>query len=168
MAAVPLPRDGVRLRAAGAGDRDRVLAWNGAADVRACSRDPRPIDAAAHARWYGARIADPLTHMWIVEDGPTAMGLIRIERPAREAPGRVSLVLDPLARGRGVGRAAVRAACRLDGGPLVAEIQLGNQASLTCFLAAGFAVSERAEPAATWFGPCPPGFRRLTWRNPHA
>ncbi|MBK7073573.1 MAG: GNAT family N-acetyltransferase [Myxococcales bacterium] len=126
------------LRAAGPGDREQVLTWNQAPDVRAASLDPRPIDPAAHARWFAARLADPHGQIWIAEVAGVAVGVVRIERERADADGRISIVLDPAWRGRGVGRAIITAACAADPGAVIAEIRPDNLASQAAFAAAGF------------------------------
>ncbi|WP_433337373.1 GNAT family N-acetyltransferase [Spirillospora sp. CA-294931] len=47
-------------------------------------------------------------------------------------------LVEPGARGRGLGRSLARAARHLAPGPLWAQIAPGNAASVRCFLAAGF------------------------------
>ncbi len=137
----------ITLRPVSADDRDRVLAYNGAPDVRDRSIDPRPIAPADHARWFAARLADRLTRMWIVEADGAPVGVVRIERAGADDPtGRIAIALAAEARGHGVGRAAIAAACVADGGPVIADIQPDNHASRACFAAVGFAPC--AEPGA--------------------
>lgn len=157
---------GVVLRPAVDHDRDRVLAWNGDPAVRARSLDPRPIDAASHARWFAARLADPLATLAIAEHDGAPVGLVRIERAAAGAPGRISIVIDPSARGAGLGQAAIAAACAADGGSIVAEILDDNHPSRACFAAAGFApVPAALAPSITAaLGDPPPGATRYLWR----
>jgi UDP-2,4-diacetamido-2,4,6-trideoxy-beta-L-altropyranose hydrolase len=157
----------VVLRPAAARDRDRVLAWNNQPEVRARSLDPRPIDPGAHARWYAARLADPRTRLSIAVHEGRAVGLVRIERPTAGGPGRISIVIDPRARGRGAGRAAIAAACHADGGEIVAEILDHNAASRACFAAAGFAPlpAARADHVTAALGDLPPGAHRYLWRS---
>lgn len=126
------------LRAAGPADRDQVLRWNQAPDVRAQSRDPRPIDPATHARWFAARLADPSGRMWIAEVDGVGVGVVRIERAPGDSDDRISIALDPTWRGRGVGRAVIAAACAATPGPVLAEIRPDNLASRAAFAAAGF------------------------------
>ena len=135
----------VTLRHADARDASRVLAWNGAREVRARSIDPRPITAEAHARWFAARLRDPRGGLWIAELDRCPIGVVRIDRDdhdgevaAAELPGRISIVLDPGVRGRGLGRRVIALACAADGGPVVADILADNHVSRTSFEAAGF------------------------------
>ncbi len=137
------------LRPAGPADSAQVLGWNGAAEVRARSLDPRPIDPADHARWFAARLADPACALWIVEVAGAPAGVVRVDGLPDAA--RISIAVDPAWRGRGVGRAAIALACRAAGVPVVAEIRLDNHASVAAFAAAGFTrwpVGDRADAVA--------------------
>ena len=173
-ATYPRPRTAsgsVALRRATAQDSSRILAWNGAPEVRARSRDPRPISPEDHARWFAARLADPSSSLWIALLDDCPVGVVRIDRDgpigrARRAsvagrartsaagraraasradlvPGRISIVLDASVRGRGLGRKVIALACAADGGPVVAEILADNHASKAAFLAAGFVPDPR-------------------------
>lgn len=158
---------GLSLRPARVADRDRILAWNNDPDVRARSLDPRPIDPDAHARWLAARLEDPRARLSIVVERGESIGLIRIERRTPDGPGRISIVLAAAARGRGFGRAAIAAACRADGGEILAEIVADNFASHACFRGAGFGPVPAARAAAlvAAFGPCRPGVHRTLWSS---
>lgn|GEM_PF-1172106 len=157
------PTGEIVLRPVVARDRDRILAWNGEAAVRARSLDPRPIDAATHASWLAGRLADPLARLSIALHDGRPVGLVRIERTRRHGRGRISIVIDPGARGHGVGCAAVKAACRADRGVIVAEILDENVASRACFAAAGFVPA----PDNSLPTPLAPGAHRYLWRPDH-
>ena len=131
-------RPGLRLREATLADADVIYRWNNDPAVRGLSLDRRPIAREDHDRWMAARLADPNTRMWIVEIFDEALGVVRIERAASSKTGRVSIALDPSARGLGLGRAALVVACDADGGPLMAEVVAENRASRACFEACGF------------------------------
>ncbi len=139
------PLGALALRQATAADASRVLAWNGAAEVRARSLDPRPIAPADHQRWFAARLRDPRSRVWIALLDGCPVGVVRIERAADQVPGRISIVLDPAVRGRGLGRRVIGLACVADGGPIVAEILADNHASRACFEAAGFVLDPTAD-----------------------
>lgn len=127
----------VALRRATPGDRDLVYAWNSAGDVRALSKDPRPIAPADHARWYAERIALGGAPIWIIVEGGAPVGVVRIDpRPGGAAA--ISIALAAEVRGRGVGRRAIAIACRAWARPLNAEIRSANTASRLCFEACGF------------------------------
>lgn len=176
---VAAPVGVVALRRAVEADASRVLAWNNAPDVRARSLDPRPIAAEQHARWFAARLRDPRGGFWIVLLDGAPVGVVRVDRrddggtPALtrsgrmrrlsrgdQPPGRISIVLDPAVRGRGLGRRVIGLACAADGGPVVAEILADNLVSRVAFEAAGFVREPDTSPA-------PPAARplvRYLWR----
>jgi RimJ/RimL family protein N-acetyltransferase len=123
----------IALRAAAPADCELVWMWNFAADVRAMSGDPTIVELSSHAAWYGLRIADATAPMWIVESARAPVGVVRID-----ADGRISIALGADARGRGIGRRAITAACEAWGRTVTAEIRHDNAASRACFEACGF------------------------------
>ena len=125
----------VVLRAAAIADCERVWQWNFAADVRAVSNDPTIVELAAHTAWYEARIAKGA--IWIVECDGEDVGVVRIDA------GKISIALAAGARGKGVGKRAIAAACLAWGGPVVAQIRNDNQPSRAAFLACGFVSNGR-------------------------
>lgn len=147
----------VSLRPVTHADRSRTWAWNADPAVRAQSLDPRPITAETHLRWFAARMADPLTRMWIVLADGLAVGLVRLQRQRADGLATISIVIDGAIRSRGMGRAAIKLACRANGGPVIAEILTSNTASIACFEAAGFAAA----------GESAPGVGRFLWSHDH-
>jgi spore coat polysaccharide biosynthesis protein SpsF len=135
----------VTLRRARAGDRERVWEYNFAPDVRALSRDARAVTFAEHVRWYERRLARLGDPMWIVEEDRVAVGVVRLDRIGEAGDvARISIALAARARGRGIGRRAIAAACQAWNRPIVAEVLDGNAASRACFEACEFeSVHER-------------------------
>jgi RimJ/RimL family protein N-acetyltransferase len=125
----------VSLRAAALADCERVWQWNFADDVRAMSNDPSIVELATHAAWYVDRIAKGA--IWIVECDGEDVGVVRIDS------GVISIALAAGARGRGVGKRAIAAACAAWGGPVVAQIRFDNQPSRAAFEACGFVSNGR-------------------------
>lgn len=125
----------VVLRPATLADCERVWQWNFAADVRAMSNDPTIVALATHAAWYVDRIAKGA--IWIVECDGEDVGVVRIDG------GKISIALAASARGKGVGKRAIAAACAAWGGPVVAQIRSDNQTSRAAFLACGFVSNGR-------------------------
>lgn len=126
----------IALRAATSDDCEAVWRWNCAPEVRARSRAPGEVSLAEHATWYARRLAsaDP---MWVVEADGVARGVVRIDDAAARG-GRISIALGAEARGQGIGRRAIAAACRAWGRPIFAEILVDNLASRAAFEACGF------------------------------
>lgn len=145
----------VELRPASWADVDRVWRWNNAADVRARSIDPEPIGRSEHERWFRARLAEADHFMWIAVAGGADIGVVRID--GRAAGGAtVSIALDAGARGRGLGRESLAAACRAfagarPGAAIEAWIAEDNHASVRCFEGCGFHRVGAAERGARNF-----------------
>lgn len=133
----------ITLRRAALADCERVWQWNFATDVRAQSKDPRAVSLEQHTAWFRDRIVEPGSPMWVVCEGGAPLGVIRIDRRARDLA-RMSIALAPTVRGRGIGRRAIAAACHMWGQPVIAEISATNTPSRLCFEACGFRqVAER-------------------------
>lgn len=144
----------VTLRAATAGDLEAVYGWNAAPDVRGWSRRGDPLSREDHARWFAARLACTGSPMWVVEQAGAAIGVVRIDDAGERA--RISIALDPAARGRGIGRAAIAGATAAWRRPIVAEIVHDNQRSRACFEACGFRqVADRDRLAIYHWEPAP-------------
>jgi L-amino acid N-acyltransferase YncA len=133
----PAARARVTLRAALPSDCESVWRWNFAADVRARSKRAQTVAFADHERWFAGRIVDEREPIWVIEEDGVAVGVVRLDVAATGFT-RISIALEASARGRGIGKAAVVAACRARHVPMLAEIFADNLASRGCFEACGF------------------------------
>lgn len=127
----------IALRPATPDDCAQVWAWNFAPDVRAVSSDTRVVDLDEHARWYGARLQRPESPIWIVEESGIPVGVVRVDQLA-DGAGRISIALANSARGRGIGKRSIAAACERWARPVVAHVRKDNAPSRTAFEACGF------------------------------
>ena len=127
----------VALRLARSRDCEDIWRWNFAPDVRAVSRSAEPVPFIEHARWFARRLGDSGAPIWVIEEDRRAIGVVRLD-PPEHGRARISIALAGLARGRGVGRAAVAAACRGWDRPIAAEVRVDNLVSRACFEACGF------------------------------
>jgi UDP-2,4-diacetamido-2,4,6-trideoxy-beta-L-altropyranose hydrolase len=132
-----IPIESVVLRAAAAEDCEAVWRWNFAPDVRAQSKRGHAVAFAEHARWFQRRLADAHEPIWVIEEYFAPVGVVRLDT-APSGLARISVALATAARGRGIGKAAITAACQLWGRPIFAEIFAHNLASRACFEACGF------------------------------
>lgn len=138
--------EAVTMRDARIDDCDRVFVWNCAPEVRALSGDPRIIALSDHRSWYKRRLsAGP---MWIIENKGAPVGVVRLD-PGADITW-ISIALAPDARGRGIGRSAIRAACAAYAQPIYAAIRVHNTASRSAFEACGFVLSSVAEDLVTY------------------
>jgi UDP-2,4-diacetamido-2,4,6-trideoxy-beta-L-altropyranose hydrolase len=146
----------IGLRAARTDDCERVWQLNNDPGVRAVSRCTAPIVADQHRRWFLDRLTDSATALYmIVDESGSAIGVVRLEH--RGSHSEVSLAIDRDERGRGVGRAAIRAAVALSsarwpGLPMQALVAEDNHASRRCFEAARFSRVASEELGSRVFG----------------
>jgi spore coat polysaccharide biosynthesis protein SpsF len=127
----------VALRRARPEDCEAIWRWNFAPEVRAHSKRAEAVAFLEHVRWYARRLADGDGRIWVIEEYSDDVGVVRLD-PPEHGRARISIALAAFARGRGVGRAAITAACNSWGRPVVAEIFADNAASRACFEACGF------------------------------
>lgn len=126
----------VLLRPACEDDSERVWEWNFAPDVRARSVSTHFVTFAKHQVWFAKRLASADSPMWIIEENKLGVGVVRLDPSVGYS--KISIALTANARGRGVGKKAIAAACREWGKPIVAEIVPDNHASRVAFEACGF------------------------------
>jgi RimJ/RimL family protein N-acetyltransferase len=142
----------VSLRRAAPADCARVWEWSFAPDVRALSRSNRPVPLDEHRRWYERRLAEP-SPIWVVEEGGAPIGVLRLDHDPGilDRAALISIALDTRARGRGLGRRAISAACQAWGGPIIAEIHVANTPSRIAFEACGFVPLFQAGSMTTYY-----------------
>ena len=136
----------ITMRDAQIDDCDRVFAWNCTPEVRAMSGDPRIIELADHRSWFRRRLSQG--PMWIVEDNGAPVGVVRLD-PGPDVAW-ISIALAPDARGRGIGRRAIEAACASYAQPVNAMIRVRNTVSRACFQACGFVLTSVTEDVVTY------------------
>lgn len=136
----------IRARRAVAQDAGNVWSWRNDLFARAASGTTDVIAWTDHCQWFASALADPTRAMYIVEMCGEAetlpIGVVRIE-PSETEMRRVSISIDPLCRGMGMGGATLAAGLRsfeAEFGiqPMSAEIRPENIASRRIFEALGF------------------------------
>ena len=138
MTAVELePAEPVTLRVARPEDCEAIWRWSAA--IEQPPRSPRgdAVGFIEHARWFARRLADGVGAIWIVEEYHHGVGVVRLD-PPHYGRSRLTIALAGFARGRGIGRAAIAAACHSWRQPIVAEVFADHTAICTCFEACGF------------------------------
>jgi UDP-2,4-diacetamido-2,4,6-trideoxy-beta-L-altropyranose hydrolase len=137
----------VTLRRATADDAHRVWEWRNEPATRAASFNTAEVSWEGHQRWFTGRLSDSATRMLIASDAAgREIGFVRFDVAGREA--EISVALDVTTRGRGWGRAIIRASSadilrRGDVDRVIARIKTDNPRSLAGFTAAGFSVNSR-------------------------
>jgi UDP-2,4-diacetamido-2,4,6-trideoxy-beta-L-altropyranose hydrolase len=142
--------EAVTLRRAAPHDCEQVWSWNFAPDVRARSKRALAVAFAEHERWFMRRLVDGHDPMWVIEAHGLPVGVIRLDTSACGLT-QVSIALTANARGRGIGRRAITAACQIWGKPVVAEIFADNLESRACFEACGFRSVVEAKGLLTYY-----------------
>jgi RimJ/RimL family protein N-acetyltransferase len=136
----------LRLRPATIADADLLLAWRNDPETRAASFTSDEISRDTHVRWLERKLADADCALLIVEHGGQPVGQVRLDREGDAA--EIHIALAPAARGRSLGREALRAAVTatpevLGARRVEARVKEDNVASLRAFEAAGFRVVGR-------------------------
>jgi RimJ/RimL family protein N-acetyltransferase len=132
------------LRRARLDDEALLLKWRNEPSTRAASLSTEEISPEQHHVWFKGKLADPECALFIVDDDGKPVGQLRLDRVHPDLV-EVSIGLDVEARGRGLGREALRRsvgeAQRLFGVKTVkALVKPDNASSLAAFAAAGFHV----------------------------
>ena len=134
----------VILRRAEAADAEALWAWANDPAARAASGTQAPIEWPHHVSWLAKRLASP-NNLILMAESPAGqpLGTIRFETDDHWVSARLSYLVAPDSRGRGVGRtllergpdalAAVRTGVRL-----VAQVRPTNQPSRRLFEALGW------------------------------
>ncbi|MBN9004586.1 MAG: UDP-2,4-diacetamido-2,4,6-trideoxy-beta-L-altropyranose hydrolase [Rhizobiales bacterium] len=137
----------VALRRATLEDSQILLDWRNDSETRANSTFSAPIKRSTHIDWLNQKLSDPATILLIGEQAGIPIGTVRFD-PLSDGAREVSIVLAPTARGRGVGRLLLDAACQLlltevEETPIIARIRLGNLRSRAIFEKVGFSVERQ-------------------------
>lgn len=131
----------VTLRPATIADGVIMLEWQRHPETRRFFRNSSIPTEADHLIWLKDKLADHGVLFSIVLHGKEPVGVVRLDRIARQAlPAyEVSILIDPDKRGLGLGRAALRLVMRLvPEAELFAEVHPDNATSHSLFLSAGF------------------------------
>jgi RimJ/RimL family protein N-acetyltransferase len=139
------------LRPANADDEARLLAWRNDPATREASFSTAVIPADRHARWFARKLHDAATALLVIEEDGSPVGQVRLDRVAAASAG-ISIGLEPEARGRGIGREALRLAVEQAQGLLgvtriTALVKPENTSSLRAFRGAGFRVVRETDEA---------------------
>jgi len=95
----PTPAAELTVRPANANDVLTYFAWANDPVVRASAINSAPIDMATHLKWFGRRLSDVDTYLYVLEAGDLPVGQVRFERHGAETT--IDYSLDVLVRGRG-------------------------------------------------------------------
>ncbi|MCB0819741.1 MAG: GNAT family N-acetyltransferase [Bacteroidetes bacterium] len=129
------------LRPVEAGDEQFLLDWANQAEVRNNAINPEQISASAHHIWFGRRLTDPETFIYIALFGNKPLGQIRFE--LHEGCFEIDYSVDAGSRGMGIGAFLLKEGInklRKGGvkGTVAGLVKPSNFASIRAFRKAGF------------------------------
>ena len=133
----------LQLRRAEHADRDLLFGWANDDAVRANAFHTEKIPYEKHVVWFDKMMADASVHQYILCDGGTPVGQIRLNVEGSEAYVDYSIAADK--RGKGYGSAMLSMLqAMLAGGQIphaariVGQVKYGNDASARAFERCGF------------------------------
>ena len=139
------------LRYATIEDAEDIFRWRNDPDTRSNSFNKDEIDLETHMLWFGKRLGREDTLMYILMNGRTKVGNIRIDIEGKT--GEISYMIAPEARGKGYGKKILsllektlsesEAGARIN--KLSGSVLKGNKASCRCFLANDYIQSEEED-----------------------
>ena len=152
--------DRLSMRSATESDRELLFGWANDPEVRRSAIKQDPIPWSDHVAWFTSQIHNPKTFTYILEADGLPVGQVRFELTTeleqRKEVAVLDYSLDEVVRGRGLaGRmvcSSVHALRKHVMVPVVADVRMGNVASLRVLNRIGF-VYDTTSPQ--------PGIRRL-------
>jgi len=139
----------INLRVAEPRDEERLLIWRNDPGVREAAFTQDEISAESHHTWFENKLADPACRIVVVEEDGTPVGQVRFDR-LDDGRGEIHIAIAAEARGRGVGREALRLAVyrapELIGAQhILARVKESNESSLRMFRSVGFVETARPD-----------------------
>jgi UDP-2,4-diacetamido-2,4,6-trideoxy-beta-L-altropyranose hydrolase len=150
--ALAMLADTLELRPAMVDDAAMCHGWRNDERARHYSRDPSIVSMQDHLAWWSRSLADSRRCLLIAHCGHRPVGCLRWDTAGSGA--EVSIYLDPMLTGLGLGAKMLRAAMVWVAGNepsiemLEADIHPDNRSSSSAFAAAGFV--RRTERTWTW------------------
>lgn len=134
------------LRPADESDLLELLSWRNDEVTRAMSLNGEMISKNDHSNWYLRALRDPSIKILIAElRSGEKCGMCRFELNVIPGKSRISIIIDPSFRGRGLGKVLLKSCIdyyRQDfKGPIVAQVKKNNKASLSLFKGIGFEIT---------------------------
>jgi RimJ/RimL family protein N-acetyltransferase len=136
------------LREARLDDAEAVWDWRRGGGADRYYRSPQGGDMASHIAWFKAALADRKRHLLIFELDSQPVGHIRLDILHQESAADVSICINSMHRGAGLGSRALKKLiifARMQGiAVLYAEIHRDNVGSLKVFTGVNFAIIEQS------------------------
>lgn len=132
----------VQLRPATLDDAEFLFELRTDAEVQRRSFHPAPT-WDDHLVWFRSALDDAARRLFVIECGSVPVGQVRLDAVGDHEV--VSVAITEAARGRGIGRRALRAVGSNATHDLVARIQPDNTRSMTAFSNAGYVVESASD-----------------------
>lgn len=129
----------IYLREAAMEDALDILKWRNDEKSREGSFSKETIKIPQHLEWYKKKMADPDSHLFILMDGETKVGHIRLDCQADVA--EISYMIAPDHRGKGYGKEILHLVedSAMSGTKVLVGFTLpGNAGSRKCFADNGY------------------------------
>lgn len=118
---------GLRFRPVTMADADLLLAWRNDPETREQSRNTSIVERDGHIAWLKASLSNPTRKLSIAEIDGRPVGTIRTDTSGGVC--ELSWTVAPQARGKGIGKAMVKAIADEIDIPVRSEIRANNEAS---------------------------------------
>ena len=132
----------ITLRPATLADAEMVYEWRNAPETRKYFFDPRPLEKAAHIKWFESSLKMPDRCLLIAESENTPVGVLRFDISHSEA--EIDIYVCPGLTGNGLGTAILNAGTNWINkhkphvNTLLAKVIPANIASARAFEKSGF------------------------------
>ncbi|MBJ7538779.1 GNAT family N-acetyltransferase [Marinomonas transparens] len=139
----------ISLRPATMADAECLLAWRNDEGTRLSSHTSEMIEMADHLNWLRASLSREDRHLYIAEQNHQAVGTVRADLAAGKWT--LSWTVAPEARGKGVAHQMLNGIIKELNSPLLAEVKVGNIASMKVAERAGF-ILEKEDGGVLFYG----------------
>jgi len=133
----------IRFRPAEISDLEKLFEWRNDPATRDNSLKKKEISAEEHAEWLSASLISPDRKLYIAETSGDPIGTVRLDR--RGSAWELSWTVAPILRGKGYGKAMVKAATSLTSESLITQVKSENLPSLRIAEFAGFRIAEEQD-----------------------
>ena len=136
--------DPLNLRPAEMADADLLLLWRNDPQTRQASHHAEVISLETHMAWLEKSLKSPdQRRLWVAEMNGKAVGTCRADRV--ENAWELSWTVAPESRGQGVAHQMLSKLVRGFTEPLVAQVKVGNIASMKVAERAGFVLDKQEQ-----------------------
>jgi len=136
--------DSLSLRPVEMADADLLLLWRNDPDTRQASHNTDEVTLASHLVWLESSLSDlSKRRLWIAAVDGVAVGTCRADRMA--GVWELSWTVAPEARGKGVAHRMLSKMVLYFEEPLVAQVKIGNMASIKVAERAGFVLDKQEQ-----------------------